>query len=71
MNGTKAKAIRCYLGESMEKFSKRIGVGASTICAIENHQREMSSLVRGKLIRIESELPNDFFSFYELFKNNQ
>ncbi|MDK7669292.1 MULTISPECIES: helix-turn-helix domain-containing protein [Cytobacillus] len=68
MNGTKAKAIRCYLGESMEKFAKRIGVAASTISAIENNQREMSGLVRGKLIRIEAELPSSFFNFYEQFK---
>lgn len=70
MNGTKAKAIRCYLGESMEKFAKRIGVAASTICAIENNQREMSGIVRGKLTRIEGELPEEFFSFCEKFKSN-
>lgn len=71
MNGMKVKAIRCFLGESMEKFSKRIGVGASTICAIENDQREMSGLVRGKLVRIESELPAEFLSFYVKFKQSQ
>lgn len=67
MNGIKAKAIRCYLGESMEKFAKRIGVAASTISAIENNQRDMSGIVRGKLARIESELPSDFIIFYENF----
>ncbi|WP_071460751.1 helix-turn-helix domain-containing protein [Bacillus massilinigeriensis] len=68
MNGMKSRAIRYYLGESMDKFSKRIGVAASTICAIENDQREMSDYVRAKMLRIENELPPDFFSFYEKFK---
>jgi transcriptional regulator with XRE-family HTH domain len=67
MNKMKAKAIRYYLGESMEKFSKRIGVAASTVCAIENGQREVSDYVRAKLVRIENELPDDFFLFYNKF----
>ncbi|WP_423410244.1 multiprotein-bridging factor 1 family protein [Heyndrickxia sp. MSNUG] len=70
MNGMKAKAIRYYLGESMEKFSKRIGVAASTICAIENGQREVSDYVRAKLVRIESGLPGDFSLFYERFRTS-
>lgn len=68
MNGMKAKAIRYYLNESMDNFGKRIGVAASTICAIENNNREVSDYVRSKLIRLEAQLPADFFSFYELFK---
>lgn len=68
MNGMKAKAIRYYLGESMEKFAKRIGVAASTICAVENNQREISDYVRAKLVRIEAGLPGDFSLFYERFR---
>jgi DNA-binding XRE family transcriptional regulator len=68
MNGMKVKAIRYYLSESMDNFGKRIGVAPSTICAIENNKREVSDYVRSKLIRLEAELPPDFFSFYELFK---
>lgn len=68
MNGMKAKAIRYYLGESMINFSKRIGVGAATICAIENGQRDISDYVRSKLVRIESDLPDDFYTFFESFK---
>lgn len=70
MDGMKAKAIRYYLNESMEKFAKRIGVAASTICAIENSQRDISDYVRAKLARIEAELPGDFFIFYEYFRKS-
>lgn len=68
MDRMKAKAIRYYLGESMEKFGKRIGVGASTISDIENGNREISDYVRAKLVRIEMSLPDDFYSFYVMFK---
>lgn len=68
MDKVKAKAIRCYLGESMERFGKRIGLAASTILAIENGQRDITDKVRAKLIRIEIGLPDDFFIFYEHFK---
>lgn len=67
MNGMKVKALRCYLGESMESFANRIGVSASTISAIENKQREISDIVRAKLIRLESDMPDDFIIFYERF----
>jgi DNA-binding XRE family transcriptional regulator len=69
MDGMKAKAIRYYLSESMDTFARRIGVSATTICAIENGQRDVSDYVRAKLIRIESGLTDDFFIFYENFKN--
>ncbi|NWQ40383.1 helix-turn-helix transcriptional regulator [Bacillus sp. EB106-08-02-XG196] len=68
MDGMKAKAIRYYMGESMESFGKRIGVAASTISAIENLQRDVSDYVRSKLIRLEAGLPDDFYAFYERFK---
>lgn len=70
MDGMKAKAIRYYFGESMGKFSKRIGVAASTICAIENGQREISDYVRAKLARIEAGLPDDFYIFFEHFRKS-
>ena len=35
MDRMKAKAIRCYFGESFEKFAQRVGVGVATIHAIE------------------------------------
>lgn len=70
MDGIKAKAIRCYLGESMEKFGKRIGVAASTISAIENNQRDISDYVRAKLVRLEIELPEDFLIFYDRFRKS-
>jgi transcriptional regulator with XRE-family HTH domain len=70
MDGTKARAIRLYMGESMDEFSKRIGVAASTISAVENNQREVSDYIRGKLIRLELQMPDDFFIFYEKFRSN-
>lgn len=70
MDGMKAKAIRYFFGESMSDFSKRVGVGATTICAIENGQREISDYVRAKLVRIEYGLPEDFFIFYEHFRKS-
>jgi transcriptional regulator with XRE-family HTH domain len=70
LDGMKAKAIRYYVGESMEVFANRIGVAASTISAIENGQRDVSDYVRAKLIRIEAKMPEDFFNFYERFKRN-
>jgi transcriptional regulator with XRE-family HTH domain len=69
LDGMKSKAIRYYMGESMEVFSNRIGVAASTISAIENDQREVSDYVRAKLIRLEAQMPEEFFSFYERFRN--
>lgn len=70
MDAMKAKAIRYYLGESQEKFSKRIGVAASTICAIEKGNRDITDYIRAKLIRIEANLPDDFFIFYEHFRKS-
>lgn len=69
MDSNKAKAIRYYMGESMEVFANRIGVAASTISAIENGQREVSDYVRAKLIRLEAQMPEEFFSFHVRFKN--
>lgn len=68
MDGMKARAIRYYMGESMESFAKRIGVAASTISAIENEQREISDYIRAKLIRYEAQMPGDFSTFYERFR---
>lgn len=68
MDAMKVKAIRYYLLESQEAFGKRLGVAASTICAVEKGHREVSDYVRSKLIRIETELPEGFFIFYENFK---
>lgn len=68
MDAIKAKAIRRYLNESQEKFARRIGVAASTICAIEKEQREISDYIRSKLVRIELEMPADFYIFLESYK---
>ncbi|KAB2332928.1 hypothetical protein [Bacillus mesophilum] len=68
MDGMKVKAIRYFFGESMSVFSKRVGVGATTICAIENGQREISDYVRAKLVRIEAGLSDDFYIFYTHFR---
>lgn len=68
MDAMKAKAMRYFLGESQAKFAGRINVAASTVCAIEKSQREISDYIRAKLVRIESRLPDDFFMFYEKFK---
>ncbi|NRG26129.1 helix-turn-helix transcriptional regulator [Bacillus circulans] len=68
MNAIKAKAIRRYLQESQVKFARRIGVAASTICAIEKKNREISDYVCSKLIRIEQELPSDFYIFLEKYQ---
>lgn len=71
MDGMKAKAIRYFLEESQEKFARRIGVAASTICAIEKNKREISDYIRSKLVRIETSLPDEeFFIFYEHFKTS-
>ncbi|MBT2653912.1 helix-turn-helix transcriptional regulator [Bacillus sp. ISL-18] len=71
MDSIKAKAIRYFMGESMESFSKIINVAPSTISAIENGQREVSDYVRAKLIRLEAQMPNDFYIFYERFGGKQ
>lgn len=68
MNSSKAKAIRYFLGESQAKFARRIGVAASTICAIEKDKRDITDYIRAKLVRIEAGLPDDFKNFYEHFK---
>jgi transcriptional regulator with XRE-family HTH domain len=69
MDGVKACAIRLYMGESMEEFSKRIGVAASTISDVENGHRDVSDRVRAKLIRLELQMPEDFYAFYDKFRN--
>lgn len=68
MDAIKAKAIRYFLSESQVEFSKRIGVSASTICAIEKGQRDITDYIRAKLVRIEAGLSEDFFVFYEHFR---
>ncbi|WP_110928763.1 helix-turn-helix domain-containing protein [Bacillus massiliglaciei] len=68
MDAIKAKAIRYFIGESQQNFAKRIGVSASTICAIEKKQREITDYVRAKLVRLESELPEEFNIFHDKFK---
>lgn len=70
MDGIKARAIRFYIGETMEGFAKQLGVAASTISAIENGQREISDYIRFKLIRLEAAMPPEFFIFYEKFRSN-
>jgi DNA-binding XRE family transcriptional regulator len=68
LDGMKAKAIRYFLGESQASFAKRIGVAASTICAIEKGQRDITDYIRAKLVRIEAELPTEFSIFYGNFR---
>ncbi|RFU60527.1 helix-turn-helix domain-containing protein [Peribacillus glennii] len=68
MDATKAKGIRYYLEELQEKFARRIGVSSSTICAVEQGQRDITDKIRAKLVRIEAGLADDFFVFYEKFK---
>jgi transcriptional regulator with XRE-family HTH domain len=68
LDGMKAKAIRYFLGQSQAAFGKRIGVAASTICAIENNHREITDYIRSKLVRIEAELPAEFAVFYDKFR---
>lgn len=68
MDRMKAKAIRLFLGDSMEEFGKRIGVAPSTISAIENGRRDITDYVRSKLVRIEMTLPKEFYTFFELMK---
>jgi transcriptional regulator with XRE-family HTH domain len=70
MDSIKAKAIRYYMGESMEGFAKLIGVSPSTISAYENNQREISDYVRSKLIRLETQMPEAFLTFYEHFRKS-
>lgn len=70
MDANKAKAIRCYLGMSQKAFGQQIGVATSTICALERGQRGISDYVRGRLVRIEAGLPDDFIIFYDKFKIN-
>jgi len=70
LDAIKVKAIRYYLCESQVGFGKRIGVAASTISAVENKQRDISDKIRAELIKIESELPEGFFNFYERFKKS-
>jgi DNA-binding XRE family transcriptional regulator len=70
MDRMKAKAIRCYFGESFEKFAQRVGVGVATIHAIEKGERDITDYVRAKLVRVELELPDDFYPFYTLFRMN-
>jgi transcriptional regulator with XRE-family HTH domain len=69
LDSNKAKAIRYFMGESMEVFANRIRVAPSTISAIENGQRDVSDYVRAKLIRLEAQMPEKFISFYERFRN--
>ncbi|MFF5400946.1 hypothetical protein ACFY5J_27090 [Peribacillus butanolivorans] len=70
LDAIKAKAIRYFLSESQVEFSNRIGVSASTICAIEKGQRDITDYIRAKLVRIEAGLTEDFFVFYEHFRIN-
>jgi DNA-binding XRE family transcriptional regulator len=68
LDAIKAKAIRLYLNESQVDFAKRLGVAASTVCAIEKGDRQVSDLIRARLTRIEMSLPDDFIQFYEKFR---
>lgn len=70
MDRTKARAIRLYMNASMEEFSKRLGVAASTISDVENGHRDITDYIRAKLIRLELEMPPEFFNFYEKFRSN-
>lgn len=64
MDRNKMKAIRLFFGESQAAFARRLGVAATTINEIERGKREMSDLIKAKLIRLENELPDEFFNFY-------
>jgi transcriptional regulator with XRE-family HTH domain len=70
MNAMKARAIRYYMNETMDEFSKRLGVAASTISDIENGNRYITDHMRAKLIRLEMQMPSEFYIFYERFKEN-
>lgn len=70
MNGTKAKAMRLFLKETQKEFAVRLGVSASTICAIEKECREISDLINARLLHLEMNLPTDFYNFYEGVKGH-
>jgi transcriptional regulator with XRE-family HTH domain len=69
MDRTKVRAIRLFMNESMDEFAKRIGVAASTISDVENGHREITDRNRARLIRLELQMPPEFISFYEKFRN--
>jgi transcriptional regulator with XRE-family HTH domain len=68
MDRIKARAIRLFMNESMEEFSKRLGVAASTISDVENGHRDITDYIRAKLIKLELQMPPEFFDFYERFR---
>ncbi|MEW8987379.1 MAG: hypothetical protein AB2401_10340 [Bacillus sp. (in: firmicutes)] len=71
MNASKVKAMRYFLLESQVEFGKRVGVAASTICAIENKHRDISDYIRARLVKIEASLPQEEFNiFYDSFKKS-
>lgn len=70
MDAIKAKAIRYFLGESQATFARRIGVAASTICAIEKRNRDITDYIRAKLVRIEAGMPDEFKNFYDHFRKS-
>lgn len=65
----KIKSIRCFLNETQEQFAKRLGISKQTVSAIENG-REVTDLVRSKLVRLEMELPAEFYLFLDEFKKS-
>ncbi|CAM5433484.1 hypothetical protein SAFG77S_08044 [Streptomyces afghaniensis] len=69
MNAMKIKSIRCFLNETQEQFAKRLGISKQTVSAIENG-REVTDLVRSKLVRLEMELPAEFYLFLDEFKKS-
>lgn len=62
------KSIRLYLKDTQRDFAKRIGVSPTTVNEIERGKREISDYVRAQLARIEMQLPDDFYNFYETFR---
>ena len=69
MDAMKIKSIRCFLGETQEQFSKRLAISKQTVSAIENG-RDVTDLVRSKLVRLEMGLPAEFYLFLDEFKRS-
>ena len=69
LDAMKIKSIRYFLDETQLQFSKRLGVSKQTVSAIENG-REVTDNIRSKLVRLEMELPAEFYLFLDEFKKS-